>query len=223
MKFLEGLLLWHIEVETKWPPFSRRPFQRIPSNIWNQHQNAGRMLGEQKLNTFFFSSQHSLNTCINVTIFHSRCKCLLEIMIIFHRKAYKWLPISILDNWIARKPNDLKVMLGEQKFFFRHPADMDGILPKGPYPPCLCMPDRALLAGYHRHVQWFSPTQSYHIHPGTHEEDWMQTCLITWALRPDCWVVECSNRNNYIYDMYRKVSNISRTKSQNLFASRLIW
>ena len=77
-------------------------FQRIPSNIWNQHQNAGRMLGEQKINTFFFSSQHSLIICINVTIFHSMCKCLLEIMIIFHRKAYKWLPISILDNWIAK-------------------------------------------------------------------------------------------------------------------------
>ena len=27
----------------------------------------------------------------------------------------------------------------------------DGILPKGPYPPCLCMADRALLAGY----PWF--------------------------------------------------------------------
>ena len=26
----------------------------------------------------------------------------------------------------------------------------DGILPKGPYPPCLRMTDRALLAGYHR-------------------------------------------------------------------------
>ena len=26
----------------------------------------------------------------------------------------------------------------------------DGILPKGPYPPCLCMADKALLAGYPR-------------------------------------------------------------------------
>ena len=26
----------------------------------------------------------------------------------------------------------------------------DGILPKGPYPPCLCMADRALLVGYPR-------------------------------------------------------------------------
>ena len=27
-------------------------------------------------------------------------------------------------------------------------AQIDGILPKGPYPPCLCMADRALFAGY---------------------------------------------------------------------------
>ena len=32
---------------------------------------------------------------------------------------------------------------------------IDGILPKGPYPPCLRMADRALLAGYHRYaVEW---------------------------------------------------------------------
>ena len=30
----------------------------------------------------------------------------------------------------------------------------DGILPKGPYPPCLRMADSALLAGYHRIVPW---------------------------------------------------------------------
>ena len=29
--------------------------------------------------------------------------------------------------------------------------DIDGILPKGPYPPCLRMADRALSAGYHRY------------------------------------------------------------------------
>ena len=32
---------------------------------------------------------------------------------------------------------------------------IEGILPKGPYPPCLCMADRALLAGY-LHVGWIS-------------------------------------------------------------------
>ena len=29
-------------------------------------------------------------------------------------------------------------------------ADIEGILPKGPYPPCLRMADKALLAGYPR-------------------------------------------------------------------------
>ena len=29
---------------------------------------------------------------------------------------------------------------------------MEGILPNGPYPPCLCMADRALLAGYLRYL-----------------------------------------------------------------------
>ena len=35
----------------------------------------------------------------------------------------------------------------------------DGILPKGPYPPCLRMADRALLAGYHRlkNIVWHYP------------------------------------------------------------------
>ena len=28
---------------------------------------------------------------------------------------------------------------------------MEGILPKGPYPPCLRMADKALFAGYRRH------------------------------------------------------------------------
>ena len=35
--------------------------------------------------------------------------------------------------------------------------DIYGILPKGPYPPCLRMADRALLAGYPRYVYKDSP------------------------------------------------------------------
>ena len=31
---------------------------------------------------------------------------------------------------------------------------IDGILPKGPYPPCLRMADRALLAGYPRYTEF---------------------------------------------------------------------
>ena len=33
-------------------------------------------------------------------------------------------------------------------------AYIDGILPKGPYPPCLCMADKALLVGYPRYVPY---------------------------------------------------------------------
>ena len=40
--------------------------------------------------------------------------------------------------------------------FAQDPFDIDGILSKGPYPPCLRMADRALLAGYLgiRNVSW---------------------------------------------------------------------
>ena len=31
---------------------------------------------------------------------------------------------------------------------------IEGILPKGPYLPCVSMAGRALLAGYHQHVHW---------------------------------------------------------------------
>ena len=35
-------------------------------------------------------------------------------------------------------------------------AVIEGILPKGPYLPCVSMAGRALLAGYHRYVvMWF--------------------------------------------------------------------
>ena len=37
-------------------------------------------------------------------------------------------------------------------FIYIGKEDIEGILPKGPYPPCLRMADRALLAGYPRHV-----------------------------------------------------------------------
>ena len=37
---------------------------------------------------------------------------------------------------------------------------IEGILPKGPYPPCLRMADRALLAGYPRHVRHDCPSST---------------------------------------------------------------
>ena len=35
---------------------------------------------------------------------------------------------------------------------YNNTSYIDGILPKGPYPPCLRMANRALLAGYHRYI-----------------------------------------------------------------------
>ena len=37
------------------------------------------------------------------------------------------------------------------RYYRQSKADIEGILPKGPYPPCLRMADRALLAGYPRY------------------------------------------------------------------------
>ena len=47
---------------------------------------------------------------------------------------------------------------------------MDGILPKGPYPPCLRMADRALLAGYTRYMVCIVSiwVKIYHIIMGLH-------------------------------------------------------
>ena len=43
----------------------------------------------------------------------------------------------------------------------RHGLQIDGILPKGPYPPCLRMADRALLAGYPRNMPSRIPIGSW--------------------------------------------------------------
>ena len=45
-----------------------------------------------------------------------------------------------------------ELILGWQIFFFIY---IEGILPKGPYLPCVSMAGRALLAGYHRYVNGF--------------------------------------------------------------------
>ena len=52
-------------------------------------------------------------------------------------------------------PFDDVVMSKQRSMYhprFQAQNDIDGILPKGPYPPCLRMADRALLAGYPRHA-----------------------------------------------------------------------
>ena len=41
----------------------------------------------------------------------------------------------------------------------------EGILPKGPYLPCVSMAGRALLAGYHRFSKWKNMTEGASTHP----------------------------------------------------------
>ena len=49
--------------------------------------------------------------------------------------------------------NYLMPLLEWRVHSYPHPnPHIDGILPKGPYPPCLRMADRALLAGYPRYI-----------------------------------------------------------------------
>ena len=47
--------------------------------------------------------------------------------------------------------------------------DVDGILPKGPYLPCLRMADRALLAGYPRYISWLMASE------------WTPSGSVTWS------------------------------------------
>ena len=39
---------------------------------------------------------------------------------------------------------------------------IEGILPKGPYLPCVSMAGRAFLAGYHRYVMWSEKVLAFH-------------------------------------------------------------
>ena len=49
-----------------------------------------------------------------------------------------------------------------------HSLQIEGILPKGPYPPCLRMADRALLAGYPRNRCLFYPHETRPLLKGHH-------------------------------------------------------
>ena len=53
-----------------------------------------------------------------------------------------------LDTPSSHAPSGTGTVFLRQQWLHPH---IDGILPTGPYPPCLCMADRALLAGYPRH------------------------------------------------------------------------
>ena len=56
--------------------------------------------------------------------------------------------LQIKINDMRYNPNSIIKLTGA--------SHIDGILPKGPYPPCLRMADRALLAGYPRYMNTVS-------------------------------------------------------------------
>ena len=56
------------------------------------------------------------------------------------------------NNRVYYDPMIVFVCLHITQPHYHHYADLDGILPKGPYPPCLRMTDRGLLAGYPRPI-----------------------------------------------------------------------
>ena len=54
--------------------------------------------------------------------------------------------ITCCNNLLERYDSKLALLVQAE--------DIDGILSKGPYPPCLRMADRALLAGYPRYIPY---------------------------------------------------------------------
>ena len=58
------------------------------------------------------------------------------------RGVHKWLVITYSCMTMSPKMTIKRMIF-----------TIEGILPKGPYPPCLRMADRALLAGYPRHIE----------------------------------------------------------------------
>ena len=54
---------------------------------------------------------------------------------------------------------DFIVMCTDWSYKFKWSGDIEGVLPKGPYLPCVSMAGRALLAGYYRYmscIQWLT-------------------------------------------------------------------
>ena len=63
---------------------------------------------------------------------------------------------AVLTHHIIQKMAACSRLIRIRDFIYPH---IDGILPKGPYPPCLRMADRALLAGYPRYRVFHNPSK----------------------------------------------------------------
>ena len=102
----------------------------------------------------------------------------------------------LIKQWLCKTALTIDA---KGSWFQQKTLNIDGILLKGPYPPCLCMADRALLAGYPRYpLSWVSNIGVYLEYSG---ED-----IMTWSV--------CIK--------YHKISNIRHIISQNLNDCRLV-
>ena len=88
--------------------------------------------------------------------------CLSMLHLTNTNREYKWIAF---DTFGSIQLKDEQFVLSKESpqntwgYFVRNlrvfhlcKMQIEGILPKGPYPPCLCMADRALLAGYPRNA-----------------------------------------------------------------------
>ena len=68
-------------------------------------------------------------------------------------------PITLTHKQVLRRYTD--GLINTARWIMKKRTHIDGILPKRPYPPCLRMADRTVLAGYPRYGQcskWHYPT-----------------------------------------------------------------
>ena len=136
--------------------------------------------------------------------------------------------LSMMENIYTSKARIIENVL---KYF-------DGILPKGPYPPCLRRADRALSAGYPRfksvRLVFQATDQIKRLYELFCKVDATQVEINPFGETPDgegelgsvltisCDILLWGNINMYWYYKYRQFSNIRRTQSQNkCFSSRL--
>ena len=92
--------------------------------------------------------------------------------------------------------------------------DIEGILLKGPYPPCVSMAARALLAGYHRYVAYCYNMALLQIIPRTMHLIYRQ-CALVWFHTG--WFYLCNSEiHHWIWGNYTIVNHYqwSRTKLQ---------
>ena len=91
---------------------------------------------------------------ININVVTSRDRRILGKVHIYIPEEKEVDQKSVLSHILiicCKRPHASGLMSYSLSFFDSF-CDIDGILPKGPYPPCLRMADWALLAGYSRHM-----------------------------------------------------------------------